>query len=112
MVLVNVRAAAIGRLPGFPQERSPAAGADAAPRARRRVHMDAWLEAPVFDFSALGPGRTLDGPAIVESDTTAIVLRPGDRATVTSFWLAGHRRRIGQVRPIFLDTHLTTAASR
>jgi len=88
VVLVNARAAAIGRLPGLPEERRPDPGADAAPRARRPVHMGGWLEAPVFDFPALRPGQTLAGPAIVESDLTTVVLRPGDRAVVTPLgWL-------------------------
>ena len=66
----------------------PDTGPDAAPRARRRVHMGGWLEAPVHDFAALGPGQALEGPAIVESDTTTVVLRPGDRAAVTPLgWL-------------------------
>ncbi len=88
VVLVNARAAAVGRLPGLPEERVPDTGADAAPRVRRQVHMGGWLEAPIFDFAALRPGQALEGPAVVESDLTTVVLRPGDRATVTPLgWL-------------------------
>ena len=88
VVLVNARAAAVGRLPSLPEERVPDAGADAGPRARRQVHMGGWLEAPVFDFAALGPRQALEGPAVVESDLTTVVLRPGDRAAVTPLgWL-------------------------
>ncbi len=88
VVLVNARTAAVGRLPGLPEERRPDPGADAAPRARRPAHMGGWLEAPVFDFPALRPGQTLAGPAIVESDLTTVILRPGDRAVVTPLgWL-------------------------
>jgi len=34
----------------------------------------------VFDFAALGAGQVLAGPAIVESDTTTVLLRAGDTA--------------------------------
>ena len=88
VVLVNARAAAIGRLAGLPEERRPAAGPDAEPRARRPAHMGGWLEAPVFDFAALVAGQEIAGPAIVESELTTVVLRPGDRARTTPLgWL-------------------------
>ncbi len=88
-VLVNARAAAIGMLPELPQEPAAAAGAPAAPRASRQVYMGgAWIETPVYDFDALAPGQKISGPAVVESETTTVVLRPNDRATTTPFrWL-------------------------
>jgi N-methylhydantoinase A len=47
-----------------------------------------WLETPVYDFDALAPGQEISGPAIVESETTTVVLRPLDTATTTPFrWL-------------------------
>jgi N-methylhydantoinase A len=80
VVLVNARVAATGLLPRAPAAPLPAAAA-AAPLARRRVLLDgAWAEAPVFDFASLAPGQRIVGPAIVESDTTTVLLRPGDRA--------------------------------
>ena len=43
---------------------------------------------PIFDFDALAPGQTIDGPALVGAATTTVLLRPGDRAQVTgSGWL-------------------------
>ncbi|MDW8398982.1 MAG: hypothetical protein RMK90_10495, partial [Acetobacteraceae bacterium] len=54
---------------------------DAAPVARRRILLDgAWHEVAVFDFAALAPGQRVAGPAIVESDTTTVLLRHGDAA--------------------------------
>jgi N-methylhydantoinase A len=35
---------------------------------------------PVFDFSALAAGQVVVGPAIIESDTTTVLLRPSDTA--------------------------------
>jgi N-methylhydantoinase A len=78
VVLVNARASVAGRLP-------PTAGAAlperpaADPKARRSVHLGSWLEVPVFDFATLGAGQEIAGPAIIESDTTTVLLRPGDR---------------------------------
>jgi N-methylhydantoinase A len=46
------------------------------------------MEAPVFDLEALGAGQRVDGPAIVETETTTVLVRPGDRASVTPLgWL-------------------------
>ncbi len=88
-VLVNARAAAIGLLPELPQEPAAADAPPAAPRARRPVYMDgAWVETPIYDFDALAPGQEIQGPAIVESETTTVVLRARDRAVTTPFrWL-------------------------
>lgn len=41
------------------------------------------MRAPVHAFAALAAGQVIDGPAVVESDTTTVLLRPGDRATAT-----------------------------
>ena len=88
VVLVNARAAAVGRLPGLPREPVPAAAAEAEPRTRRRIFVGEWCEAPVYDFGALAPGQVVEGPAVAESDLTTIVLRPGDRAVATAMgWL-------------------------
>jgi N-methylhydantoinase A len=78
VVLVNARVAVIGRLP--PAGTAASGGAGAAVKARRRVHLGGWTEVPVYDFAALAPDQALTGPAIVESDTTTVLLRPGDTA--------------------------------
>ncbi|MBW8270335.1 hydantoinase/oxoprolinase family protein [Caldovatus aquaticus] len=82
VVLVNARVAVVGRLPAMPVPEAPAAAAPAAPVARRRILLadGGTAEAPVFDFAALAPDQRLDGPAIVESDTTTVLLLPGDAA--------------------------------
>ena len=47
-----------------------------------------WISVPVYDFDALAPSQTIDGPVIVESAMTTVLLRPGERATVTPLgWL-------------------------
>jgi N-methylhydantoinase A len=87
-VLVNARAAVIGVLPGVPQEPVRAAEADAALRGERRVWLRGWVSVPVYEFDDLAPAQRIAGPAIVESAMTTVLLRAGNRATVTPHgWL-------------------------
>ncbi len=80
VVLVNARLSVIGRLP--PVERGPAgtATADAAPKTSRRIFLGDWIDVPVFDFGTISSKQRILGPALVESDTTTVLLRPGDTA--------------------------------
>ncbi len=83
VVLVNVRAAVIGRLPALPAEPERRVGASAAPR-RRRVYLERWTEVPVHDMDGLAPGLEVKGPAIFESATTTVLIRERERATATA----------------------------
>jgi N-methylhydantoinase A len=88
VVLVNARVAAIGTLPALPEEPTLTSRPPSAPRSRRRVYLGAWREVPVHDLDALAPGQVLEGPAALEATTTTVLLRPGDRATMTPLgWL-------------------------
>ena len=81
VVLVNARLAVIGRLPPMPAAAAAAAVAPAAPLATRRARLSGAEQAlPVFGFAALAAGQVVRGPAIVESDTTTVLLLPGDAA--------------------------------
>ena len=60
-----------------------ATAAPTAPRCERRIWLDEWIAAPVWDFDALVPAQVIEGPAIIESAMTTVLLRPGDRATMT-----------------------------
>jgi N-methylhydantoinase A len=82
-VLVNVRVAVVGELAAPPEEPPREAGPPASPVGRRSILLDQWIEAPLFTLDGLAPGQTIDGPALVESATTTVLLRPGDRASVT-----------------------------
>jgi N-methylhydantoinase A len=87
-VLVNARVAASGILSALPQETALPATPPIAPRSERRIYLDAWIAAPVYDFDLLAPSQIIAGPAIVEGTMTTVLLRPGDRATVTPLgWL-------------------------
>jgi N-methylhydantoinase A len=87
-VLVNARVAVAGILSTLPLEPALPAGPPASPRTERRIYLDDWVSAPVYDFDALTPSQTITGPAIVESAMTTVLLRSGERATVTALgWL-------------------------
>ena len=87
-VLVNARVVAIGVLPDLPQEPTLPAAPARPPMAERRIFLGGWSPVPVFAFDALAPAQAIAGPAIVESAMTTVLLRPGDRATVTPHgWL-------------------------
>ena len=87
-VLVNARLAVIGRLPAAPAEPALAQGLPAAPGAARRAYLDGWRELSVYDLDTLAPGQRIEGPAIVESATTTVLLRAGDTAHTTPHgWL-------------------------
>jgi N-methylhydantoinase A len=84
VVLVNARIAVIGVLAQLPAESLDASGAPAAPKAMRRVYLDdGWREIAVYDLDSLPDGQVLCGPTIVESETTTLLLRARDQATVT-----------------------------
>jgi N-methylhydantoinase A len=88
VVLVNARLAVIGELPALPEESELASSAAAAPRTRRTIFLDEPTEVPIYDLEHLPPDAQIEGPAIVESATTAILLAAKDRATVTRHgWL-------------------------
>ena len=82
-VLINARVTTIGALPSPPAEPEAPAGKPAAPIGARRIYLGGWQEAPVYAFDALCAGQIVAGPAIVESDTTTVLLRPGDEAAAT-----------------------------
>jgi N-methylhydantoinase A len=80
VVVVNARLSVIGRLPPVEAAVSGGSRAAVAPKVERPIHIDGWVTVPVFDFSALGADQTIAGPAIIESDTTTVLLRPQDTA--------------------------------
>ena len=79
-VLVNAGVSVIGRLPAAPNAARGAAKAPSAPKAHRQVFLAGWTEIPVHDFAALAAEQTVAGPAIIESDTTTVLLRRRETA--------------------------------
>jgi N-methylhydantoinase A len=79
-VLVNARLSVVGRLPQVGGAIATASNVNAEPKTQRRIYLGGWTEVKVFDFAALAGGQCVTGPAVVESDTTTVLLRPGDTA--------------------------------
>ena len=80
VVLVNARLSVIGRLPQVDRTDVDVSVIAAGPKARRTVYLGGWTEVPVFDFQMLAADQVVAGPAVIESDTTTVLLRAGDRA--------------------------------
>ena len=88
VVIVNARVAVVGALPDLRAEPAPADATASAAPARRRVYLGEWVEVPVYRLDGLAPGLSLKGPAIFESPTTTVLVREGDRMSVTPHgWL-------------------------
>jgi N-methylhydantoinase A len=102
VVLVNARLAVVGRLASLPVEpvlqrrtaHTQAAQAAGSPevgsappargaRAPRRVYLNEWRDVPVHAWTEIPPDALIDGPAIVESEATTVLVRPGDQVRVT-----------------------------
>ena len=87
--LITLRVAAMGKLPRISQldrsgdDRAEDASA-AEPTGSRRVYLGRWHDAPTYAAGSLPPGTGIDGPAILESEFTTILVWPGDHATVDS----------------------------
>ena len=82
-VLINARVAAIGALPAPPSEPGPSVEVAAEPQSRRPVYLGDWIEADIYGFDGLAAGQEVDGPAVIEAETTTVLFRPDDRAKVT-----------------------------
>jgi N-methylhydantoinase A len=88
VVVVNVRVAVIGELPPLPAGHGVTERRAAPKAARRRVYLGDWIDAPVFRLDELPAGWETKGPALLESATTTVLLREGERLAVTPHgWL-------------------------
>ena len=89
VVFVNARVAAVGEVSRRDQDTKPAPSAAAcSPRSTRQAFFGAWREVPVYALDDLRPGHTLMGPAIIEAETTTVLIDEGDRVTVNALgWL-------------------------
>lgn len=82
--LVNIESAVSGLVDKPRQARIPPSGEpDAAIVARRDMVFDAdgtRRSAPVYDGTRLGAGDAVEGPAVIEEETTTLVILPAWRA--------------------------------
>jgi N-methylhydantoinase A len=84
----GVRVDAVGQVAKPEPREAPADGrtAEAARKPSRQAYFDGgFVETPVYEHGRLGRGMRLEGPAIVESPFTTIVLPPGSRAELDPY---------------------------
>ena len=80
---VSVEAVGHGETTADAETRLPAGDGSPAPRDTIRLYAGgAWRDAPLYDRSAMAPGQSVDGPAVVIEATSTIVIEHGWRGTV------------------------------
>ncbi len=84
--LVTLRATVTGKLPSviLPGKEQAGSTPDAR-KGTRRVFTGTWTEAAVYAAEDLEPGSLIEGPAIVESDFTTVLVEEGDRLEVDPY---------------------------
>ena len=80
--LITLRVAAVGKLPRIAQLDRTGEGNAASPTGSRRVYMGEWHDASTYAADSLPAGAEIDGPAILESEFTTVLVWPGDHARV------------------------------
>lgn len=89
VVFVNARVAAIGVIPA-PAEAPVAEVVSSKPKpiGRRRAYFDGWQDVDAYAAGGLRPGDAIDGPAIIDAETTTVLIARGDRVSVNKLgWL-------------------------
>lgn len=91
MELVNLRLTGIGRLKALrlPTASSFQKSPKPALKEKRRVFFaDAggWVECPVYEYTSLGPGARLPGPAILEQENSTIAVPSGFLGKIDSYY--------------------------
>jgi N-methylhydantoinase A len=85
MQIVNLRLAAVGRIPPWEPRRVPSSGPLPEPRQTRPVYFEeagGFVETPIYDRAVLAHVTSVGGPAIVEEMDSTTVIHPGYRADV------------------------------
>src|SRR4051794_23165986 len=85
VVFVNARVAAVGEVSQRAEDTRKAPQLSAcSPQGKRQAFFGAWRDIPVYSFDALQPGHALTGPAIIEAETTTVLVDTGDRVSVNA----------------------------
>jgi N-methylhydantoinase A len=89
VVFVNARIAAVGEVSQRGEGARAAGQASACkPQGKRKAYFGGWRDIPVYAFDSLLPGHSLEGPAIIEAETTTVLVDTGDRVSVNALgWL-------------------------
>jgi N-methylhydantoinase A len=81
-VLVNARMSVIGHLSVPPAEQEISARPAARPTRRQAIH--GGPDAAVYDLDTMAPGQQVAGPALIETETTTVLLGAADQAVITA----------------------------
>ncbi|MBI5322579.1 hydantoinase/oxoprolinase family protein [Bradyrhizobium sp.] len=89
VVFVNARVAAVGEVAQRGEgARTEAQASACKPQGTREAYFGGWRDIPVYAFDKLQPGHSLEGPAIIEAETTTVLVDTGDRVSVNALgWL-------------------------
>ena len=89
VVLVNVHVAVVGSVPRkLGNTKAASSSAHSVKRQKSIFTADDWVEVDVHAMERLVDGQLVCGPAVIEAETTTVILHDGDVATVTgSGWL-------------------------
>jgi N-methylhydantoinase A len=88
VVFVNARVAAIGQVAARGEDVRPASSAAVRAPRTRLAFFGKWREVPVYSLESLTPGQSFEGIAIIDAETTTIIVNEGDRVTVNALgWL-------------------------
>jgi N-methylhydantoinase A len=89
VVFVNARVAAVGEVAQRGEGAMAATQTSACqPQGKRKAYFGGWRDVPVYAFDTLQPGHSLEGPAIIEAETTTVLIKTGDRVSVNALgWL-------------------------
>jgi len=89
VVFVNARVSAVGDVPRIAETETNTQPADpASSTSMRTIFLDRPMEVPVYDFGSLRPDHRVAGPALIESETTTVLVGRTDSLTVNALgWL-------------------------
>jgi len=89
VVFVNARVAAVGEVSQRGEEAATEVKESVCkPTGSRKAYFGGWRDVPVYAFDRLQPGQSLQGPAIIEAETTTVLVDTGDRVNVNALgWL-------------------------
>jgi len=86
---INLRVAAIGKVPEVSLSRNTNSGIEAgqALKGTRPVHFpgEGFTDAAIYDRALLQPGQSVKGPALVEEVASTTVIAPGLQGTVDAY---------------------------
>jgi N-methylhydantoinase A len=78
--VINYRAVGSGAIES-PKLDGSEDGVEESEPTTRRIYLGEWLEAQVHHADSISPDEILFGPAVIESELTTVLLRPGDVAS-------------------------------